>query len=79
MLGVVRYPYLPRDVDRDMQEVAADIGRAERFNKAPVGVYFGSPGVEATIRTSAASVRDAPAASPAASATSAAATTQRTS
>jgi cholesterol oxidase len=47
MLGVVRYPYMPTDVDRAIQQVAIEIGRAESFNKAPVGVYFGSPGVEA--------------------------------
>ena len=47
MLGVVRYPYMPTDVDRVMQQVAIEIGRGETFNKAPVGVYFGSPGVEA--------------------------------
>jgi cholesterol oxidase len=47
MLGVVRYPYMPTDVDRVLQEVATDIGEGETFNKAPVGVYFGSPGVEA--------------------------------
>jgi cholesterol oxidase len=46
MLGVVRYPYLPTDVDRALQQAAAEIGREETFNKAPVGVYFGSPGVE---------------------------------
>jgi cholesterol oxidase len=47
MLGVVRYPYMPTDVDRYMRQVAIEMGRAETFNKAPVGVYFGSPGVEA--------------------------------
>ena len=47
MLGVVRYPYMPTDVDRVMQQVAIEMGRGETFNKAPVGVYFGSPGVEA--------------------------------
>ena len=47
MLGVVRYPYMPTDVDRALQQVAIEIGRGETFNKAPVGVYFGSPGVEA--------------------------------
>jgi cholesterol oxidase len=47
MLGVVRYPYMPTDLDRALQQVAAEIGREETFNKAPVGVYFGSPGVEA--------------------------------
>ena len=47
MLGVVRYPYMPTDIDRYMQQVAIEMGRGESFNKAPVGVYFGSPGVEA--------------------------------
>jgi len=46
MLGVVRYPYQPTDVDRYMQQVAVEMGRGETFNKAPVGVYFGRPGVE---------------------------------
>ena len=47
MLGVVRYPYMPTDVDRYMHQVAIEMGRGETFNKAPVGVYFGRPGVEA--------------------------------
>ncbi|MBV9889727.1 MAG: GMC family oxidoreductase [Rhizobacter sp.] len=47
MLGVVRYPYMPTDVDRRMQQVATDMGRGDTFNKTPVGVYFGRPGVEA--------------------------------
>jgi cholesterol oxidase len=47
MLGVVRYPYMPTDVDRNIRQVAIEMGRGETFNKAPVGVYFGSPGVEA--------------------------------
>jgi cholesterol oxidase len=47
MFGVVRYPYMPTDVDRYIREVAIDLGRGETFNKAPVGVYFGRPGVEA--------------------------------
>ena len=47
MLGVVRYPYMPTDADRALQQVAIEMGRGETFNKAPVGVYFGSPGVEA--------------------------------
>jgi len=47
MLGVVRYPYMPTDVDRYIQQVAVELGKGETFNKAPVGVYFGSPGVEA--------------------------------
>src|SRR5215470_11192360 len=47
MLGVVRYPYMPTDVDRYIRQVAIDMGRGESFNKAPVGVYFGKPGMEA--------------------------------
>ena len=47
MLRAVRYPYVPTDVDRVMRHVATEIGRGETFNKAPVGVYFGSPGVDA--------------------------------
>jgi cholesterol oxidase len=47
MLGAVRYPYMPTDVDRAIQQVAVTIGRGETHNKAPVGVYFGTPGVEA--------------------------------
>jgi cholesterol oxidase len=43
MLGVVRYPYMPTDVDRAIQKVAIEMGRGESFNKAPVGVYFGRP------------------------------------
>ncbi len=46
MLGVVRYPYMPTDVDRVLQQVAVEMGRGETFNQAPVGVYFGNPGVE---------------------------------
>jgi len=47
MLGAVRYPYMPTDVDRYIHQVALEMGRGETFNKAPVGVYFGRPGVEA--------------------------------
>ena len=47
MLGVERIPYMPTDVDRVMEEVGTEIGRGETFNQAPVGVYFGSPGIEA--------------------------------
>ena len=47
MFGVVRNPYMPTDVDRYMQQVATEMGRGDTFNKAPVGVYFGRPGVEA--------------------------------
>ena len=79
MLGAVRYPYMPTDVDRVMHQVATEMGRGETFNRAPVGVYFGSPVSRPTTRTSVASARGAPAASRAGSATSAAATTRRTS
>jgi cholesterol oxidase len=47
MLGAVRYPYMPTDVDRAVQRAANEIGKGDTFNKAPVGVYFGTPGVEA--------------------------------
>jgi cholesterol oxidase len=47
MLGVVRFPYMETDVDRLCHEVAIDMGVPKSFNKAPVGVYFGTPGVEA--------------------------------
>jgi cholesterol oxidase len=47
MLGAVRYPYMPTDVDRAIHEVAVGMGRGETHNKAPLGVYFGTPGVEA--------------------------------
>lgn len=45
MLGVVRVPFLPTDMDRHMRQVAADMGHGNSFNRAPVGVYFGKPGV----------------------------------
>ena len=80
MLGVVRYPYMPTDVDRVLQQVATEMGRGETFNKAPVGVYFGSPGRRGrrpVLRRRRAAA--APAASRAETATSAAATTPRTS
>src|SRR5260370_10315357 len=38
---------MPTDADRAMRQVAIEMGRGETFNKAAVGVYFGSPGVEA--------------------------------
>lgn len=47
MLGVMRVPYMPTDVDRHMRQVAIDMGHGDTFNRAPVGVYFGSPDVEA--------------------------------
>jgi len=47
MFGVLPYPYMPTDVDRYLQQVATEMGHGHTFNKAPVGVYFGKPGVEA--------------------------------
>ena len=47
MLGVVRIPYMPTDSDRVLQQAAIAMGHGDTFNRAPVGVYFGSPGVEA--------------------------------
>jgi 3-phenylpropionate/trans-cinnamate dioxygenase ferredoxin subunit len=44
MLGVVRSPYMPTNVDRVMREVAIEIGRGETFDKAPVGVSFRTVG-----------------------------------
>ncbi|WP_420094309.1 GMC oxidoreductase [Mycolicibacter longobardus] len=38
---------MPTDVDRHMRKVATDMGMGQTFNRAPVGVYFGQPGVEA--------------------------------
>ena len=47
MLGVVRVPYMDTQVDRLMRDVAGEMGRGKTYNRAPVGVYFGTPGVEA--------------------------------
>jgi cholesterol oxidase len=47
MLGVVRVPYMDTSVDRLMRDVARDMGKGNSYNRAPVGVYFGTPGVEA--------------------------------
>ncbi|MFV0259594.1 MAG: GMC oxidoreductase [Acidimicrobiales bacterium] len=47
MLGVTRDPYLSNDVDRILQKVVKGEGRGSSYNRAPVGVYFGEPGVEA--------------------------------
>ncbi|GII03234.1 GMC oxidoreductase [Planobispora takensis] len=45
MLGVVVNPTLTR-ADEVMQKVAARMGVADTFHRAPVGVFFGTPGVE---------------------------------
>jgi len=47
MLGVVRVPYMDTQVDRFAREIAKDMGNEKSYNKAPVGVYFGTPNVEA--------------------------------
>lgn len=46
MLGVNRVPYMPTDADRALIKAAKGMGRSTSFNRAPVGVYFGEPGVE---------------------------------
>jgi len=45
MLGVVENP-CDGPVEQIWREAAADMGVPETFRKAPVGVYFGEPGVE---------------------------------
>ncbi|MBS1676348.1 MAG: GMC family oxidoreductase [Actinobacteria bacterium] len=45
IFGVAPSPYGETDSDRIMKEVAADMGRP--YLRAPLGVYFGTPGVEA--------------------------------
>jgi cholesterol oxidase len=47
MLGVVRVPYMLTDADRYMKQAAEALGHGNTFNRAPVGVYFGKPGVQA--------------------------------
>ena len=47
MLGVVRVPYMPTDADRALQKAAIAMGHGDSFNRAPVGVYFGTPGQDA--------------------------------
>lgn len=37
MLGVVRYPYMPTDVDRALQQVAIEIGRGDTFQQGSSG------------------------------------------
>ena len=80
MLGVVRYPYMPTDVDRVPSSRSrsrwAEGRPSTRRRSASTSAARAS---RPTTPTSAASGRGAPAASRAASATSAAATTPRTS
>jgi cholesterol oxidase len=47
MLGVVRVPYMDAQVDRLCRDVAAEMGVPKSHSRAPVRVYFGTPGVEA--------------------------------
>lgn len=35
MLGVVRYPYMPTDIDRYMQQAATEMGRGRRSTRRP--------------------------------------------
>ena len=79
MLGVVRYPYMPTDVDRVLQQVATEMGAGRRSTRPRSASTSAAPASRPTIRTSAGSGRAAPAASRAATATSAAVTTPRTS
>ena len=44
MLGAERHPYMSKS-DKVMQQLAANIGRPEAFDKTDVAVYFGKPGV----------------------------------
>jgi len=46
MLGVVTNPTVTK-ADEVMQKVAADMGIAESYHQAPVGVFFGKPGERA--------------------------------
>ena len=43
MLGVVRYPYMPTDVDRVMEQVGIEMGRGETFNAGPGGRLLRQP------------------------------------
>ncbi len=45
MLGVNTVPFLT-EPDRIMKEIAEEMGVGETFHSTPVGVYFGTPGVE---------------------------------
>ncbi|CAH1660960.1 GMC oxidoreductase [Chelatococcus asaccharovorans] len=45
MFGVQVSPYMETDSDRIMREVAADMKRP--YLRAPLGIHFGTPGVEA--------------------------------
>lgn len=45
MLGVNEVPFLT-EPDRIMRDIANDMGVGETFHSTPVGVYFGTPGVE---------------------------------
>ena len=45
MLGVNEVPFLT-EPDRIMRDIADEMGVGETFHSTPVGVYFGTPGVE---------------------------------
>lgn len=46
MLGVTRVPYISNDADRILKLAAQGLTKDSAYNRAPAGVYFGSPGVE---------------------------------
>ena len=45
MLGATKYPG-ETPSDRILKQIASELGRAEHFRPADVGVFFGTPGVE---------------------------------
>jgi cholesterol oxidase len=45
MLGVTTYPHFT-PADKVMKQVADEMGAGDTFHPAPVGVFFGEPGVE---------------------------------
>src|SRR5882757_6997435 len=77
MLGVVRYPYMPTDIDRYMHEVATEMGKGETFNKTLSVSTLVDRASKPKIHISAGLDRDARDVFRAATARSAAATTPR--
>jgi hypothetical protein len=53
MLGAVRYPYMPTDVDRVIQQVAIEMGRGKRSTRPRWVSISGARASRPTIRTSA--------------------------
>jgi cholesterol oxidase len=79
MLGVVRYPYLPTDVDRYMHQVATEMGRGKRSTRPRWGSTSDARASRPPTRTSAAPGPGVPGAYPVVTATTAVGTTPRTS